>query len=215
MRKIAISYSGGKESALALYRAISQGFEPVTLITTYSADRDRSLFHGLSEPVLKRIARSLDIPIFLAKPTIDNYAQCFENALLHAKGLGATACVFGDIDIEDHRAWGRERCQAVEIDPLYPLWGESRESLVHEFIDAGFVANIVVVDTKRLSDDFLGRQLTKEIVGQIAETGADICGENGEYHTFVSAGPIFRPPVQFAFGEKVMHDEYALLPVKE
>lgn len=211
--KFVASYSGGKESALAVHRAIKQGHEPIALITTYNTDADRSHFHGLSEEVLKNVSNSLGIPLWLVKTSGEEYLQNFEKSLQRAKEQGAEACVFGDIDIEGHLKWCSERCENVGIEPLFPLWGESRKDVVHEVIDSGFIANISIVNTKNLSDAFLGQQLTKDVTERIADQGADICGENGEYHTFVSAGPIFKYPVGFYFGEKFVKDDYAMLPI--
>ncbi|MCL2873514.1 MAG: diphthine--ammonia ligase [Defluviitaleaceae bacterium] len=211
--KITVSYSGGKESALAVYRAIEQGFEPIALITTFNTSVDRSHFHGLSEDMLQSVSKSLKIPLWLIKTSGEEYAANFEKALLKAKMQGAKACVFGDIDIKDHLEWCSERCENVGIKPIFPLLGKSRKDVVYEMIDTGFVANISIVNTNYLSDDFLGQQLTREIAVRIAAQGADVCGENGEYHTFVSAGPIFKQPIEFSFGDKAFKDGYAMLPV--
>jgi len=211
--KFVASYSGGKESALAIHRAVKDGHEPIALITTYNTDANRSHFHGLTEDVLESVADSLGIPLWLIKTSGAEYAQNFEKTLLLAKEHGAEACVFGDIDIEGHIEWCSERCKNVGIAPLFPLLNQSRKDVVYELIDSGFVANITIVNSKKVSEDFLGKQLTKEIAKQIAAGGADICGENGEYHTFVSAGPNFKKPVGFSFGAKYTRDDYALLPV--
>jgi len=211
--KFVASYSGGKESALAVHCAIEQGHEPIALITTYSADAGRSHFHGLTEDVLESLSQSLNIPLWLVKTSGDEYARDFETALLRAKEQGATACVFDDIDIEGHLKWCSERCENVGIEALFPLLGRSRKDVVYEVIDCGFAANITIVNTKYLGDDVLGKTLTREIAEHIAAQGADICGENGEYHTFVSAGPIFKAPVEFVFGEKAVRDGFAMLPV--
>jgi len=211
--KFTASYSGGKESALAVHRAIKQGYEPISLITTFNIDANRSHFHGISEDLLKSVSESLDIPTNLVKTSGEQYTQNFEKALLQAKEQGSEACVFGDIDIEGHIEWCSERCHNVGIKPLFPLMGKLRKNAVYEFIDSGFTANITTINTKYLSDDILGQQLTKEIAEHIAATGADICGENGEYHTFVSDGPIFKHAIKFSYGEKVLRDGYAILPV--
>ncbi|MCL2202438.1 MAG: diphthine--ammonia ligase [Defluviitaleaceae bacterium] len=178
--KFVASYSGGKESALAVHRAIKQGHEPIALITTYNTDADRSHFHGLTEDVLDSVSKSVNIPLWLIKTSGEEYLQNFEKALQRAKEQGAEACVFGDIDIEGHLEWCTERCKNVGIEALFPLWGESRKDVVYEIIDSGFVATISIVNTKYLSDEFLGQQLTKEVAERIASQGADICGENGE-----------------------------------
>ena len=211
--KFVASYSGGKESALALYRAIEEGHEPIALITTYNTDVGRSHFHGLTEEMLEKIADSLNIPLWLIKTSGEEYAKNFEKILLLAKEKGAKACVFGDIDIEGHIKWCSQRCENVGIIPIFPLLNQNRKDVLYELIDKGFVANITVVDSTKVSEKFLGKELTKEIAKEIAKGGADICGENGEYHTFVSAGPNFKKPVNFSFGEKYSDGDYAFLPV--
>jgi uncharacterized protein (TIGR00290 family) len=213
-KKFAASYSGGKESAWAVYKAIGQGHSPLALITTYNTDAGRSHFHGLSGEVLDNVSDALDIPLWLVKIGSGDYAENFDKALRRAKSLGASSCVFGDVDIEGHRQWCTERCDAAGIEAMFPLWGMARDEVVYELIDSGFTANITVIDTRHLTDDFLGQKLTKELALKIARQGADICGENGEYHTFVSDGPIFKKSVCFSFGEKVISGDYAMLPVK-
>jgi len=211
--KVAVSYSGGKESALSIYKAVNKGHDPIILITTFNIDADRSHFHGLPEDVLKNASKSLNTPLNLIKTSGEKYEKNFEKALLEAKNQGAEACIFGDIDIEEHLKWCSKRCENVGIEPLFPLWGRSRKSVVHELIDRDFIVNITIVNSKYLSDDFLGQKLTKELADQIAARGADICGENGEYHTFVSDGPIFKQSIDFRFGEKFTKGGYAFLPV--
>ena len=213
--KFVISYSGGKESALSLHKAIQMGHSPILLLTTFNADRNHSYSHGISETIFNRIADALAIPSLLVKTTDADYTRDFENALSYAKNMGAEACVFGDVDIEGHFTWCNERCKNAGIEALFPLWGRDRKDVVYDCIDSGFVANISVVNTKHLSDSFLGQQLTKEVADSIAQQGADICGENGEYHTFVSDGPVFRHPVQFSFSEKFTKNEYAIMLVQE
>ncbi|MCL2855711.1 MAG: diphthine--ammonia ligase [Defluviitaleaceae bacterium] len=211
--KFAMSYSGGKESALALHKFTGQGNTPVALITTYNQDTDRSLFHGLSSNVLKRVSQSLSIPLILTNTTAENYNKDFEIALKRAKETGAVACVFGDIDIEGHREWATQRCDNVGIKAIFPLWDMPRQNVVYELVDSGFVASLTVVNTKFLDEKFLGKQLTKELAKKIVATGADICGENGEYHTFVSNSPMFAYPVDFVWGKRHYKDGYAMLEV--
>jgi len=213
-KKFVASFSGGKDSTLAIYKAIGQGHELIALITTYNIDENRSWSHGLSKSVLERVAESLGAPSWVVETTGEKYAENFEKVLIRAKEHGAEMCVFGDTDIEGHLHWGEERCQEVGIEAMFPLWGKGRESVVYEFIDSGFTANISVIDTSQLDDIFLGEKLTKTIAIQIAEEGADICGENGEYHTFASDGPIFSYPINFSFGEKVVQEKYSILPIE-
>lgn len=213
-KKFIGSYSGGKDSTLAIYRAISQGMEPIELITTYNLDKERSWFHGIPQPLLDRISKEMNIPISLIKTTGEEYAQNFEKKLKEAKEAGAEFCVFGDIDLEEHLKWCTDRCIAAGIEAYFPLWQESRKKLVYEFIDAGFKTIITVVDTKRMPEKFLGQILTRELADDIELSGADICGENGEYHTFAFDGPLFLNKVSYTTEEKVHSDNYAILPIK-
>ena len=118
--KFVASYSGGKESALAIHEAVKQGHTPELLITTYNTDRNRSHFHGIPHPLLERVSGSLGIQLMLVKTSGEEYAINFEKALAHAKNMGMEACVFGDIDIEGHIQWCSERCQKLQqLTPIF------------------------------------------------------------------------------------------------
>jgi len=214
-KKFVASYSGGKDSVLAIYKAIKQGMVPLAMITTFNTDKKRSFYHEIPESVRKDIAKSLGITLWFMKTSGDEYAKNFEKKLLQAKEQGAQACVFGDIDIEGHLKWCSERCENVGIEPLFPLFGHSRESVVKDFIDSGFTAHFTIIDTSRINEELLGQKLTEESLRKIEEQGADICGENGEYHTFVSDGPIFKKPVDFKFGQKIVINNRVILPIEE
>ena len=212
--KFVASYSGGKDSALALHRAVKQGHEPIFLLTTYNVEREGSFYHAIPEKMLEAVSNSLNIPLLLVKTSGTDYQERFEEALLKAKAQGAQACVFGDIDIEEHRRWPSERCTNTGLEPLFPLWGEDRKEIVYECIDSGFVADIVVVNTKHMGAEYLGQRLTRETLARIDKQGIDICGENGEYHTFVTGGPLFQKQISFSFGESIVENDYAYLPVQ-
>ena len=212
-RKFAASYSGGKDGALAIYRAIQNGMEPIMLIVTFNTDENRSWFHGIPEDTLKKISDSLGVSIKIVRTTSERYGEDFEKALREAKAAGAECCVFGDIDLQAHFDWCSRRCEAAALQAVFPLWQESREKMVKEFIGAGFRAVITIVDTKQLDAKFLGRELTLETAESIRETGADICGENGEYHTFVTGGPLFKTDIEAVLGEPFNKDGYAILPI--
>ena len=209
------SYSGGKDSALALHRAVQQGMVPQCLLVTYNTNLGRSWFHGIPEPLLELVSRSLNIPIRLIFTNGEDYQEQFIAALIEQKTLGAEVCIFGDIDIEDHLDWCTNICKQAGITPYFPLWQEPREHLVREFIAEGFIANITVVDTKRLSDKHLGMVLSEDTIASIASEGADVCGENGEYHSFVSDGPLFSFPIPIIKGEKLQKGQFAVLPILE
>lgn len=212
--KFVSSYSGGKDGALALYRAINSGYEPISLLTTYNDSAGRSWFHGVPVDVLNKVSQLIDIPLELVKTGDgDDYAKDFERALIRLKDKGINACVFGDIDIQAHYDWCDSRCNLAKIESIFPLWNESRRELVYEFIESGFKAAITIVDSSRLSEKFLGRTLTKELMEEIVAEGADICGEDGEYHTFIYDGPLFKEPVNFKFNEIVRSGNYSILPI--
>lgn len=212
-KKFVASYSGGKDSILAIHRAIRQGMEPVGLIITYNTELDRSWFHGVPEDILDEVAQSLDIPITLIKTTGEKYADHFKEELKRQKENGVEFCVFGDIDIEGHLEWCTNICEESGISAYFPLWHESREKLVKEFISEGFSAYITIVDTSRLSEKHLGMVLSEQTLTSIRADGADICGENGEYHSFVFDGPIFSRPIQIEFGEIIERDSNKILPI--
>ena len=208
------SYSGGKDSVLAIYRAVNAGLRPHSLITTHNVDERRSWFHGMTEELLLNVSASLDIPITLVKTTGAQYRESFEKALSDAMAKGAEVCVFGDIDIEGHLQWCTERCDEVGLIPYFPLLKEDRKKVVYEFIDAGFSAIIKIVDTSRMPGEFLGQTLSREVVDEIEKSGADICGENGEYHTFVYDGPLFSKRVQFSIVERLVRDKFVVLNIE-
>lgn len=189
--KFVLSYSGGKDCILALYRKIQQGCVPVALLTTVKKNSEETWTHGLTFDLLEQVSKSLELPIICAECEVSEYETVFEEKLKEAKEMGATSVVYGDIDIEHHKQWGIDRAKAAGLNYEFPLWQEDREKLVHEVIDNGFKAVIKKVNLDYMNEDFLGKTLTKELVEKIKSTGSDPCGENGEYHTFVVDGPIF------------------------
>lgn len=197
-RKFIMSYSCGKDSTLALHRMIKDGHTPIALLVTVDKKNSRSWFHGVPEKLLKEVSKSLNIPLLLVECEGVEYEDAFRTVLEEAKNnLGVDSCVFGDIDLEAHRSWCEDRCKECEVDAIFPLWNEGREALIYEFIESGYKAVIKNVKLEFLSTYFLGKVLNKEIVSKIKATGADVCGENGEYHTFVYDGPLFDYDIKF------------------
>lgn len=211
--KFAMLYSCGKDSALALHRMISEGHTPACLIVTFNKEADRSWFHGVTEDLLDAVSASLDIPVIRCICTGDTYESEVERCLTQAREQGAEAAAFGDIDIEDHRIWNQARCDAAGLECVLPLWQETRESLVAETINEGFKAVIKCVDLSCLDESFLGETLDTALVDRISATGADACGENGEYHTFVYDGPLFKTPIPLHIGEKINLNTHAVIDI--
>lgn len=212
--KFVMSFSGGKDSILALYRMINRGYSPAALLTTAKKNEDKSWTHGLSKDLLKKVSNSLNIPLLIVECDVCEYEEKFEEKLRLAKSMGAEICVFGDIDIEAHKKWDKDRCVNSGLIPEFPLWQEDREKLVYEFIDSGFTTIIKTVNLKYMSEDFLGKKLTKEVIKDIKATGSDACGENGEYHTFVTDGPLFNCPIEFINKGIVIENGYGNLDIK-
>lgn len=194
--KFVLSYSGGKDCILALYRKIKEGCIPVALLTTVKKSDSETWTHGLSYDLLEQVGKSLELPVIYAECDISEYETKFEEKLGVAKEMGATSVVYGDIDIQQHKQWGIDRATNAGLNYEFPLWQENREKLVNEVIDSGFKAIIKKVNLNYMGEDFLGKILTKELVEEIKATGSDACGENGEYHTIVVDGPIFNHKIE-------------------
>ena len=215
MKKFLVSYSCGKDSTLALYRMLQQGYKAVGLLVTINQFTQVSWFHLVPRAVIQKIANSLKIPVYFIESTgAQNYLDTYEETLKKSSDeTSAKICVFGDIDIQEHREWCTERTNNIGIEVMFPLWQENRELLTYEFIDLGFEAIIKVVNTEFLSEDLLGQKLTKEIIVQIRQSGADPCGENGEYHTIVLDGPIFDKKVDIKQEEISEYEKYRILNI--
>lgn len=212
-QKFIMSYSCGKDSTLALYRMIKAKHTPLALLVTVDSKKLRSWFHGIPSKLLNDVSSSLNIPLLLVKSEGDNYKETFVKALIEAKANGAEACVFGDIDLEEHRSWCTERCNEAGIKAVFPLWNEDREKLTYEFIDSGFKTVIKNVRLADLKEEFLGKILDKDIVSKIKATGSDPCGENGEYHTFVFDGPLFNYRIPFETKGNIITETYGFLDI--
>lgn len=192
MKKFCMSYSLGKDSTLALYEMIEDGNIPVALIVAINKNQERSWFHGVQENLIKKVSLSLDIPVIFAAGIGEDYKEVFVEALKEAKELGAEICAFGDIDIEEHREWGTSICETVNMDAAFPLWKRSRKTVVEKIIDCNFKCMIKTVTKEHnVPKEYLGRILDRQVVSEFEDLGIDVCGENGEYHTFVVDGPIF------------------------
>ncbi|MCQ8213067.1 diphthine--ammonia ligase [Cetobacterium somerae] len=209
--KVVISFSGGKDSMLSLHKAISQGYEPIALMTTINKNKGDSWFHDISSDLLKQVSSATNIPLLLVECDGENYEKTFEAALKNMKNLGAEACVFGDIDIDHHKQWGENRCKNVGIKAIFPLWQNERELLVKQFIDLGYKAIIKKVNLQNMDSNFLGKTLTHDLLNDIKKTGSDVCGENGEYHTFVYDGPIFSKKIKLLENREIINENTLVL----
>lgn len=198
------SWSGGKDSCLALYRAIEAGYRPQKLLTMFSLENDISTAHRLREEIIEAQAAAIGVDCLITKCLFNEYEDVFVAQLRQLKAEGVEYAVFGDIDIPEHRKWEEDVSAKAGLLPLLPLWLQDRKELVQSFLDLGFKAKIVVVNRDMISETFLGRDLSRPLLSELEACGADVCGENGEYHTVVYDGPIFKHPVAFDFGVEIL-----------
>lgn len=219
---ILLSWSGGKDSALALARLLDDpGIEIVGLLTTVTEGYDRVSIHGVRRALLYAQGNALGLPVHEVALRPESSNQAYDAALaaaltaLRRRHPEVRRVAFGDIFLRDVRRYREERIAALGLEGIFPLWGEPTDALAREVIDAGIRARLVCVDTHALPADFAGRAYDAALLADLP-AGIDPCGENGEFHTFVSAGPGFRAPIAYEIGEVVMRgDRFAycdLLP---
>jgi uncharacterized protein (TIGR00290 family) len=207
----ALSWSGGKDSALTLWTLRRQGMEPQALITTVTEDYERISMHGVRRELLARQAGALGIPLVevVIPPGCVNdvYEARMARAFGRAPLASVAAVAFGDLFLEDVRAYREQRLAAGGKRGLFPLWGRNSGDLSREFITAGFEAIVVCLDPGALDPSLAGRPYDKQLLAELPAT-VDPCGENGEFHTFVHAGPIFAEPIAYETGEIVEREGF-------
>jgi uncharacterized protein (TIGR00290 family) len=209
--RVALSWSGGKDSALVLWTLRRRLLEPVALITSVTETYERISMHGVRRELLARQAKALEIPLVevVIPPDCVNaiYDARMAEAFAAAPLSAVDAVAFGDLFLEDVRAYREGRLAASGKRGLFPLWGHDTAALAREFIDAGFEATLVCIDPHVLDASFCGRRYDERLLAELPPD-VDPCGENGEFHTFVSAGPIFAAPIACERGEIVERDGF-------
>lgn len=206
-------WSGGKDSCFACYKAKLQGHQVVSLINFTDYDGNGSLSHGLSADIIQRQSRSTGIP-FLQKPMPKkNYQDAFQALIREYKiTAGIEGIVFGDIYLQEHKDWIDKVCAELEVKAILPIWTKDTGGLIKEIINSGFKSIVVSVKKDFLGEEWLGRQVDREFIKDLEKAGdIDPCGEKGEFHTFVYDGPIFKKPVEFTAGKKVLEDDHWFL----
>jgi uncharacterized protein (TIGR00290 family) len=205
--KVVFCWSGGKDSALALNRLRPDDrYEIVSLLTTCNEHFQRVSMHGVRLELLDAQARSLGLPlekIFVSRlSSNEEYQQKMSECMLAHKARGVTGCVFGDIFLEDLRRWREDNLARIGLRGIFPLWRIDSRELIREFLTLGFGSVICCANDAWLDASAVGRNIDAEFIRSLPD-GVDPCGENGEYHSFAFAGPIFREPVKFTAGERV------------
>jgi uncharacterized protein (TIGR00290 family) len=221
--KVLLSWSGGKDAALALHELqASEGYEVTALLTTVTKEYDRITMHGVRRVLLERQARALGLPlhtVFISAATTQaEYRAKMREALLPYVDAGVSCVAFGDVFLEDVRKYREENLTEIDLQALFPLWKRSTTELAHSFVAAGFQAVVTCVDAEHLDGSFVGRRFDEQFLSDLPPA-VDPCGENGEFHSFVYDGPIFSSTVAFKRGSVVLRDDrfyYCdLLPVDD
>ncbi len=207
----ALSFSGGKDSMLALDRAIRRGWPVSYLVNLYDGASERVRFHGVRKTLIQAQADALGIPLLSYPTQPDNFEPVFLSALAELRERGVDAIIFGNIHLADVRAWYEERTTAQGLLHLEPIWGEPVDALAREVIERGYHAIVTSAELARAKETWLGQPLSEALIAEFAAAKIDLCGERGEYHTFVSDGPLFRQPVPIRLGEQVSLPGYALI----
>jgi uncharacterized protein (TIGR00290 family) len=206
--KALVSWSGGKDCMLALWHA-RQSFEITALLTTVTRAFGRISMHGVRVELLRMQADSLGIPLTIVEipqPCSNAiYERAMRDAWAEAQGQGVEAVVCGDLFLEDVRRYREERLFGAR-GCVFPLWQRPTPALAREFSDLGFRAVLCCVDTQALPAEFAGREFDDALLRDLPP-GVDPCGENGEFHTFVYAGPLFKAPIAIVRGERVLREE--------
>lgn len=210
--KVFSSWSGGKESCLACYKALSEGYDVSYLLNFISEDGTRSRAHGISSDLLVLQAEAIGIPIIQVKSTWGSYEAKFKDAAAGLKKEGVEGGIFGDIDLPEHKEWVDRVCSEAEVASIEPLWSIEPIEILKAFVNTGFKAIVIKVKADLFGEDWLGKEVNMQFINDLPK---DIhpCGEHGEYHTFVLDGPLFQRRIEITEAEKKLKDGSWLLDI--
>ena len=208
--KALFTWSGGKDSAMALYELkMTHSYEILALLTTVTEDYDRISMHGVRSILLEQQAESLGFPVeevYITKNSSnEEYEARMRDKLIYYRSRGVLSVVFGDVFLEDLRRYREENLSKIGMKGIFPIWKRDTTELAHAFIDLGFRAVITCVDSNVLDKVFVGRVFDEQFLSELPST-VDPCGENGEFHSFVYDGPIFRKRILHEKGEVILRD---------
>ena len=210
MKKSIFNWSGGKDSAMALYKVLQdKEYNIESMVTTINSDKGRVSMHGLRESVLDLQVSSIGLPVqkvmLSEMPEMDEYNSKMKSMLKKYASQRIEYSIFGDIFLEDLKSYRDQKLAEVGMKGVYPLWKMKTMDLMKQFIEQGFRSVIICTDAKYLDESFLGREIDREFINDLPYD-IDPCGENGEYHSFVYDGPFFKYPIEFVKGEKVFKE---------
>jgi diphthine-ammonia ligase len=216
MQKVIATWSGGKDSCFAAYKAIQQGYEIEYIANTISKEYKRVRFHGLSAEIIKKQSEAIGIPLLQQETTPENYEEEFKANLQKGLSKDIAGIVFGDIHLKDCFAWANKVSTSLGVKVIEPLWNMPQEQILKDFIKAGFEAVIVSTQANILGKEWIGRRIDSQFLEDIkALKNVDICGENGEYHTLVLDGPIFKMRLEIEKSEPILREGYWFLDIQK
>jgi uncharacterized protein (TIGR00290 family) len=206
-KKAVFNWSGGKDSALALYKVLqSDEYEVISLLTTVNSTNKRSSMHGIPVALLHEQANSIGLPLYLIEYAPEYEMKGYENAMLqaieHFKKQDVNHFIFGDIYLHNVRSYREKQLNPHGIEVVEPLWNMTTDEVIQHFLQSGLETIIVTTMADLLDEKFIGRLLDLSFIKDLPK-GVDICGENGEYHTFCFDGPMFMYPVSYSLGKPV------------
>ncbi|WP_066318790.1 diphthine--ammonia ligase [Bacillus sp. FJAT-29814] len=216
-KRIVLSWSGGKDSCLALDTLIQQGYEVISLVTTKPQDGDRTFAHDERTEMIQLQGQALSIPVHFIESTFETYTEQFINAIISLKNnYQITGIAFGDLYLEGHREWGEKVAAVAGVEALYPLWTTKDAALqsLQQFVQSRYQAVVIRVREDVLDESWLGRLVNESFLQDVQH--APICpmGESGEYHTFVFDGPLFKTRIHLELGEIIQLDHSKRLEFK-
>ena len=207
---VVCSWSGGKDSCLALYKAIHQGYQVKYLLNFTSSETKRCCFHGLDGNLLQIQADSIGIPLIQQEMPNDmqGYEDNFKSAVSRLKSEGIKGMVFGDIYLDEHRNWVERVCNDIGIVAIEPLWNQPTEDLITEFVNIGFKSAIISAKADLFGEESMGGIIDTELINELLQKKICPCGENGEFHTFVIDGPIFKKEIIIKESQPLLIDGF-------
>jgi len=212
------SWSSGKDSCLAYYKASRQGYKIKYLLNFISSEYKRCCFHGIEAGLIRLQAELIGVPLIQKEvsPDMKQYEKEFKAAVSGIEGV--KSMVLGDIYLDEHKSWVERVCNDLGVKPVEPLWNRPAVDILEEFIDLGFKAIVVSCQADKLGREFVGKEVDRHLLAELRSRNICPCGENGEFHTLVTGGPIFKRPIKITKSEPILKEgfwKYWFLDIKK